>query len=188
VIISNTGYWQDNKKLYHVCCVPLCEWIIEHLSHQKSIPIYDLGCGNGEYSKRLHEAGFESVTGLEGKLPLEAEFNNIQEQDLTVPFVLEKPGNCVFLEVAEHIPAKFEDIMLTNIANSCSNNLIMSWAIRGQAGEGHVNCVDNYEAVAKIEAKGFKYLSEESISARNAIPDDNPYFWFKNTTLVFKKV
>lgn len=185
--ISGTGYWESNTKLYHVVCEPLCNWIINYLKNYKDIPLYDFGCGNGHYLKHFNDNGFNKLTGFEGKFPKYPEFNNIIEQDLTKPFNVSEPGNCVFLEVAEHIPAQYEDIMLKNISNACSNKLIMSWAVRGQGGQGHVNCLDNEEVIDKMLDYGFKYLKRDTTIARKSIPDDNPYIWFKTTTMIFKK-
>lgn len=185
--ISNTGYWESNGKLFHVRCEPLCAWIANFLQNDKDKLLYDFGCGNGQYLSKLKELGFTKLIGFDGKVPAYKEFEDIRSQDLAKSFLLPEKGNCIFLEVAEHVPAQYEDILLTNITNSCSDKLIMSWAVRGQGGFGHVNCLNNNEAIAKIIAKGFTYLSDETISARNAIPDTDPYPWFKTTTLVFKK-
>lgn len=185
--ISNTGYWESNEQLYHVCCTSLCDWIAEFLKDQKDKQIYDMGCGLGQYCNRLSKAGFTKLLGFEGSAHAHNEFPNIRQQDLTVPFVLEEKGNVIFLEVAEHVPAQFENVMLDNVANACDDKLIMSWAVRGQAGWGHVNCLDNHEAIAKVTAKGFIYLPNETAEARSRILDNDPCPWFKGTTLVFKK-
>lgn len=188
VKISNTGFWESDEKLYHVCCTSLCDWIAEFLKDQKNKQTYDFGCGLGQYCSRLSLAGFTKLKGFEGSKHLHNEFDNIVQQDLTVPFSLDEKGNCIFLEVAEHVPAQFEDVMLTNVANACDDKLIMSWAIRGQAGWGHINCLNNDEAISRVVSKGFKYLDSETMEARSKIPDNDPCPWFKNTVLVFQKV
>jgi hypothetical protein len=111
--------------------------------------------------------------------------NVVISKDLTIPFVLPIGGNVISLEVGEHIPKKYQDIYLDNITNNCNNYLITSWAIRGQAGFGHVNCLDNHEIIPEIEKRGFKYLEKESMSARSIIKDNAA--WFRNTILIFKK-
>ena len=187
--ILETGYWVGEEKLHHSCCIPLGNWIIDFLKAQKNVPLYDFGCGYGQYCKMFHEAGFSDITGFEGGTfnSQYNEFHNIKQQDLTIPFTLPAKGNCVFLEVAEHVPAHYEDIMLDNVINSCSGKLIMSWAVRGQDGWGHINCKNNDEVIAKISSKGMVYMPIKSLEARNAIPDTDGNLWFKNTTLVFKK-
>lgn len=188
VKISNTGYWESNTQLYHVCCTSLCDWIADYFQNEKDKQIYDFGCGLGQYCQRLSERGFTKLQGFEGAPHAYNVFPNIKQQDLTIPFSLKEKGNVIFLEVAEHIPAQFENVMLNNIADACDDKLVMSWAVRGQAGWGHVNCLNNDEAIARVTAKGFIYLADETSQARSRIPNNDPCPWFKNTTLVFKKV
>jgi len=186
--IAATGYWTDEQqKLYHVRCEPLCDWIINFFGNEKDKQLYDFGCGNGQYLQKISSAGFTKLTGFEGKVPLFKDFENIMQQDLTVPFVLPEKGNCIFLEVAEHVPAQFEDIMLSNVVNACKGKMVMSWAELGQPGCGHVNCASNEMAISKLMAKGMIYMPEETALVRATIPDNDPYIWFKKTTMVFKK-
>ena len=186
--ISKTGYWEDNQKqLYHTCCIALCDWIAFYLKDQKNKQIYDMGCGLGQYCERLSKAGFTKLMGFEGSAHKHNVFDNVKRQDLTVPFSLPEKGNVIFLEVAEHIPAQFENVMLTNVTNACDDKLIMSWAVRGQPGTGHVNCLNNDEVIAKVTAKGFIYLLDETTDARSKVLENDPNPWFRNTTLIFKK-
>lgn len=182
--IANTGYWDDPHP-HHTCSNALCVWIMNYFGNKEK-QVYDFGCGVGQYMKRFQDSGFTKLTGFEGHPPEIREFSNIVKQDLTLPFDVAEKGNVVFLEVAEHVPARFEDVMLTNVANACDDKLVMSWAIRDQGGHGHVNCLNNDEAIERMVAKGFTYLPEETASARAVILEgDLP--WFKNTTLVFKR-
>lgn len=183
--IANTGYWDDPHP-YHTCSDALCNWIMNYFG-DKEKQVYDFGCGVGQYLQKFKVNGFTKLTGFEGHMPEVREFDNVIQQDLTQPFTVQEKGNVIFLEVAEHIPAQFEDNMLTNVSNACNDKLVMSWAIRGQTGHGHVNCLNNDEAIARMVKKGFVYMPEETASARAVILDgDLP--WFKNTTLVFKKI
>ena len=43
------------------------------------------------------------------------------------------------IEVAEQIPAQFEDKFVDNLVGSARDLVILSWAVPGQGGEGHVN-------------------------------------------------
>jgi SAM-dependent methyltransferase len=196
MIISSTGFW-DGKKAHlvgHRYSFPLVNWIIEYLKDQKDKQIYDFGCGIGQYLQKLNEAGFKKLTGFEGDIPINRAYNNILQQDLAKPFTLLEKGNCLWLEVAEHIPDQYIDIAINNISNACDNKLIMSWAVRGQGGLGHVNCLNNDEAIEKIIRYGFVYLEEDTMSVRKNIDPNKADMsngdlpWFANTTLIFKKV
>ncbi len=185
--ISKTGFWQSSTAhLHHVNSEPLSNWIADYLKEDKDIPLYDFGCGLGFYLQKLHDSGFKKLSGFEGDPAKHKIFNNIIKQDLTIPFKLPVQGNCIFLEVAEHIPAEFEEVALNNVISACNNKLLMSWAVRGQAGFGHVNCLDNHEVIEKMTKKGFEYLESDSLSARSINLDTAP--WFRHTLLMFKKL
>jgi len=143
-------------------------------------------CGIGDYLKAFQEAGFTTLMGFEGEPPVKKSFPHIRQQDLTVPFDVNPKGVCIFLEVAEHIPSKQCEIAVQNVINACEKYLILSWAIKGQAGFGHVNCLNNDEVIAKIQAKGFKYLEQDSMDARANVDDFAP--WFKNTIMIFERI
>jgi SAM-dependent methyltransferase len=191
--ISNTGFWDGNEAhLHHGYSRPLVNWIIDYLKQDKNKPLYDFGCGIGQYLQQLSAAGFTNLAGFEGDPPKQKVFANIIKQDLTVPFTVPIKGNCIFLEVAEHIPAHLENIALDNVVNACNGVLITSWAVRGQGGHGHVNCLNNDEAISRYTSRGLIYLEEDTKKVRevidpikNSIPDcELP--WFKTTTLIFK--
>lgn len=189
--IAATGFW-DGTAPFHAMSKPLSDWIVNYLSGDKSKQIYDFGCGVGMYLAKLQSAGFTNLCGFEGDPPKNKQFENILKQDLAAPFTLPIKGTVISLEVAEHIPARYTDIYLNNIANACDGIFISSWAIRGQGGAGHVNELNNDEAIKLITAKGFEFLEQESKDARaniltseNITTGDLP--WFKNTTLIFRK-
>jgi len=192
--IADTGYWDGvEAHLHHGYSRPLVNWIADFLKDEKDKQIYDFGCGIGQYMQQLQLFGFTKLQGFEGSPPVKKVFQNIVEQDLTKPFVVPNKGNCIFLEVAEHIPKEYEDIALDNIVNACDGKLITSWAVRGQGGHGHVNCLDNHEAIERFTRRGMIYLADATESVRSVIHptknsiDDCELPWFKNTTLIFKK-
>lgn len=185
--ISKTGFWSgDNAHLHHVKCEPLAVWLLEYLKDQKENKIYDFGCGLGYYLDFLSNRGFSNCTGFEGDIPVNKIFQNIVKQDLTVPFSIKERGTCIFFEVAEHIPSEHEEILLKNVVGACNDKIIMSWAVRGQSGLGHVNCLNNDEVIDRMKNLGFSYLKEDSISARSVDLSSAP--WFKNTIMIFKKI
>lgn len=192
--ISQTGFWDgEDAHLHHGYSKPLVNWIADFLKQYKDKPLYDFGCGIGQYLQQLQSAGFINLTGFEGDPPKQKVFDNIKKQDLTFPFTVPVKGNCIFLEVAEHIPQEFETVALNNIINACDGFLIMSWAVRGQGGHGHINCLNNDEAIERFTSKGMTYLEDATESVRAVIDpiknsiEECQLPWFKTTTLVFKK-
>lgn len=179
-----TGAWEKSEiDGQHVFSYRLAEFIAKLLP--KNEPLFDLGCGTGAYSKYFRDIGFTNITAIEGS-DLEELFETpVEVFDLTEPMVVENPGNVVCLEVAEHVPGEYMDILLDNIDKCCSGILVLSWAIRGQEGHGHVNCMDNYEVIGMLQDKGFNFLWGPSRIARGAAEEHCS--WFKSTILIFQK-
>lgn len=182
--VSATGYWSKKLAEEHMFCKELAEWISNYLDKNKTI--HDFGCGVGSYLKYLENKGFLDLTGYEGEIP-NKEFSNILKQDLSQSFSVTKKGNVICLEVGEHIPKQYQDVFLDNICNACKGKLILSWAIRGQYSSSHVNCLNNEEVIPEIEKRGFRYLKEDSIKARNII-NPNDCNWFCDTILIYEKL
>lgn len=186
VKISPTGFWEaSHAHLEHHFSLELSNWICQYFSSEIHDPVYDFGCGLGSYLSALQIAGFKNLTGFEGDPPHEKKFSNIVCHDLTKPISVPKKGSCIFLEVAEHVPREFEQTLLSNVSSACNKKMIMSWATRGQGGHGHVNELNNNEAIDKLEKFGFKYMNELSKEVR-ALNHGSAH-WFQNTLLVFEK-
>lgn len=183
--ISETGFWSGDKAhQHHVHCPVLADWLANYFA-DKNKPLYDFGCGLGNYCLNFNKHGFTNVTGYEGDPPINKAFTNIVQQDLSKPFQVPVKGNVLFLEVAEHVPAQFEEQLVTNVVNACEENLILSWAIIGQDGFGHVNCKSNEYVINKFEALGFKHLEDKTKEVRSLDLSQAP--WFYNTMFVFKR-
>lgn len=158
------------------------------LSHllPKSKPVLDFGCGKGTYLQKLLDKGFVCY-GYEGTKGINdiADFKEIKECDLSQPFAAEEIGSVLCFEVAEHIPKENESVLLSNLAMACDEWLIISWAVKGQGGFGHVN-EQNADYVIKIISDlGFEHIQGLSDYLRNEGAND--LWWFKRSIYVFKK-
>lgn len=188
--ISETGFWAgETAYRHHVHSPKLAQFIVD-LLYNKSPDntkkrVYDLGCGLGEYLLKLEQSGFNNLVGFEGEIPKNKVSVHIWKQDLTRPIKVDEKGNVIFLEVGEHIPQKFEKDIVSNIYNLCEGYLILSWAVPGQAGFGHVNCKTNEEVIKLFQSFGFNYLPEISAQARKNVDENTP--WFYNTLMIFQK-
>jgi len=186
--ISETGYWNgETAHIHHVHCKELSKWIFNLIKNEdQNKNIYDFGCGLGNYLEDLKKYGLKNhMVGFEGNIPKNKVFSHIVEIDLTNPVRHIDKGIVISLEVGEHIPKEFMNVYLDNITTACNSYLITSWAIRGQAGFGHVNCLDNHEIIPEIEKRGFKLMEKETEEVRSIDLSEAP--WFKNTLLIFKK-
>ena len=193
-MITETGYWtSDDTEAIHVHDPRLANWILNYLQDDKDKQLIDFGCGMGDYLKKLHDNGFSNLHGFEGEVR-KGSPKFIKNWDLSNPIKnyegynsLKKSAyNTICLEVGEHIPKQYESIFLDNITSLTTNKIILSWAIIGQLGDGHVNCMNNDEVILKMDELGFKYLEDDSISARNSV---SPAIasWFLKTIMIFQK-
>lgn len=177
------GIWsQFTADKYHQSSPKLALWLSSYLDPEQHV--IDLGCGTGFYLKCLSDVGF-NCTGVEGMKLNNFLYNNICIHDLTKPIHLAAKGSVLCLEVLEHVDKKYESVLIDSIVNHCTRDLVLSWAITGQAGIGHINCVDQEYAIKTIVDRGFRYLPETTKEARQNIdPNCN---WFESTLLVFRK-
>ena len=193
-MITETGYWtSDDTQAIHVHDQGLSNWILNYLQNDKDKQLIDFGCGMGDYLKKLHNNGFSNLHGFEGEVR-KGSPNFVDSWDLTNPIknyknydhLKKNAYNSICLEVGEHIPKQYESIFLDNITSLTTNKIILSWAIIGQLGDGHVNCMNNDEVILKMDELGFKYLEDDSISARNSV---SPAIasWFLKTIMIFQK-
>jgi SAM-dependent methyltransferase len=186
-MISNTGFWKIDGARFedeHKYDVQLSNAIMTLAKSLNVTKTYDFGCGPGKYTAAFREAGIEA-TGLDGN-PLTNTIPNCTVQDLTADFDLEPVNFLLSLEVCEHVPKEFEAKLVSNINKHVApgGTLVLSWAVVGQGGFGHVNCQNNDYVIRLFEGLGYTYDLENSTSLRNS----SSLWWFKNTIMVFKKI
>jgi tryptophanyl-tRNA synthetase len=113
------------------------------------------------------------------------EYGNVTIGDLTTPYSSNKKGNVISLEVGEHIPEEFLEIFIDNLCGLCNGKLILSWAVPGQDGIGHVSCRHNIWVIDQIEKRGFKLNVSDTLTVRTVVEDRVSYF--RNTLMIFDK-
>lgn len=183
-LIHERGYWLTDTAKGHAHDAPLRDSFIKWFKEQGINSVLDLGCGPGYYTIGFKQAQLD-CDGYDGN-PNTPQLtkNHCKVLDLTLPIELEKQYDCVLsLEVGEHIPKEFETTFLDNIIKNCKDWLIISWAVPGQHGTGHVNCQTNEYIESQLLAKNFtRVQSVECIFRETA-----KCGWFKNTIMVFRK-
>lgn len=150
----------------------------------KGSSVVDFGCGGGDYVRFLVDNKIESI-GYDGN-PATTKFSDglCRIRDLTETFLLDKKYDWVLsLEVGEHIPRKYEKTFIDNILNHAEKGVVLSWAIPGQLGVGHVNLRKNNYIKKIFKKKGFK----NNIKLENHLRNSAELGWFKNTIMVFEK-
>ena len=183
-MIGQTGIWTTEESDYgHAFSYYTARFIGRYF--EKNRPVIDLGCGNGTYLQYLKDIGFENLTGVDGCKVSKPDFEDIQIIDLAQPINVGK-GNVLSLEVFEHIPPMYERQFVQNIINSCDDKLVLSVAVEGQGGIGHVNCKNNDYIINLFSENGFSFKEGLTDAIRT---DVEPHvMYFKNTLMIFEKI
>jgi hypothetical protein len=182
-IIAPTGFWIEQDDDQHVFIPELSEEIINYVSKNDIKTVYDFGCGKADYLYELTQF-YPSIiaTGFEGH-QVDAVFSNVVKKDLSTPFDMPPAELVISIEVGEHIPKEFEQTFIDNITKSATKNIIISWAIVGQTGNGHINCQNNDYIISEITKRGWVFDSETTDEVRSKMPP----LWIKNTILFFNR-
>jgi cyclopropane fatty-acyl-phospholipid synthase-like methyltransferase len=182
--IAKTGFWSGNDTAeYHKFDIGLANALVELF---KNCTVLDLGCGQGRYVQKLNDCECSIMaTGMDGS-PDSFIGDNCFTKDLTIPFVYKDFGKIsdwvMSLEVGEHIPKEYTQTFIKNIKNNSTKGIVISWAIPGQGGDGHVNELPNEEVIKMFSE--YAYDAKTSQHLRNSAD----LWWFKNTIMVFRKV
>lgn len=181
----NTGIWDINTAHKKHKLDPLLAGAIMTYYNQCISSVTDLGCGLGHYCK-LYSTKWICVDGYEGTPGVwTSGFNHIFQVDLSASIIHRcfKYDLVTCLEVGEHIPKDKEQQFLDNVVSFVRYHLVLSWAIPGQKGTGHVNEQLNKYIINQIQQRGLKYnrKASEFLRLHSALP------WFKNTLMVFKR-
>lgn len=156
---------------------PLADALREFVGNHTVI---DFGCGSGANVDTIGP----NARGYDGNphTPLLAG-DRCEVLDLAVPVHVEPADWVLSLEVGEHIPAEFEDAFIGNLHTHNRLGVVISWAVPGQGGCGHVNCRDNAHVRGIFHELG--YTSD--YGAQKQLRDAASMTWFKNTLLVFRR-
>ncbi len=174
------GYWLTRgDEIYDS---PLGEALTSFFRAEHVWSVGDFGCSPGAYVKQFLHAGIRAI-GYDGS-PWVNNVPNCHTMDLATRVCLGPFDWVLSLETGEHIPADYEQIFLDNLAYSASYGLVLSWAIPGQGGRGHVNCRSNEYVTEELAKRGFRYDDEAVLNLRAVATE----WYFKNTLMVFRRI
>jgi cyclopropane fatty-acyl-phospholipid synthase-like methyltransferase len=179
------GFWEGvEASSQHCYDESLGLSLIDFLKKVNAVNVADLGCGMGDYVKlfKHHNIDAQGFDGNPNTPELTSGVGKVL--DLSAPVQFEEPYDWILsLEVGEHIPKEFEEMFINNLHNNNKRGIVLSWAIQGQGGHGHVNVQNNDYIKDKICALGYINDVEQENILRNA----STLEWFKNTIMVFRK-
>lgn len=179
--ISETGCWVNIRS--HQTDKGLKEFLIEKFGGSDK-KFYDFGCGNAQYAHGLVATGVD-IECYDGS-PLTPELSQGLGKilDLTSDFEFTPRDWTICLEVGEHVPEQYEDKLIENIVKHTTEGIILSWAVPGQRGTGHVNCKSNDYVRGRMADNNFYTDKELEEGLRNSI---RRHEYFKWTLMAFRR-
>lgn len=181
--------WTVSEPLLEAIKYVLEDTIGVPVASDASLSVNDLGAGTGLYVKRLREwgykaMGYDSIPGI-----WELSWGLVKELDLTA---VGDGGNGPFpslaslcIEVGEHIPERESQRLLNCISITTVKCAIISWAVLGQRGRGHINCHTPEWVVCQMAKWGRDWTFDEERTVRARKICDREY---SHKLLVFHSV
>lgn len=147
--------------------------------------VLDLGCNVGRWLHVFMQLGIDNVIGVDGDnmIPqLTIPATHFYAADLTQPISFNRRFDLVLcLEVAEHLDAKFADLIVSHCVN-LSDTVFWSAASPGQGGYNHVNEQEPAYWIEKFKAHGYSYKM-----LHNILPPA-PHDYYRKNAIEFKKI
>lgn len=191
MINEKNGSYVDNSLVHHVFDRKLADALKSFFENEHSERVADFGCGPGWYTNIINRFSKVKCDGYDANpytINLVKQNNcvgNFYIADLTTNLEINNKYDWVLcLEVGEHIPHTFEDILIQNLHKNNTKGIILSWAVEGQAGPGHVNCKNNDYVKNRFKELNYTNDTVAENYLRNNISTAE---WFKNTIMVFRK-
>ena len=186
LVISKTGAWQ-NTKFTHLVDYNFGASLVYILMKNNIASITDLGCGTGHYVKMIESFNIKTQ-GFDGN-PDTKKWDAsgglcVGPVDLVEEKFWDVTDAAMSIEVAEHIPAEYEQAFLNNLVNSARNLIFLSWGVPGQGGEGHVNGQWGADVVQKMKERGW----ERNDNYTNMLTNDATFDWLKKNVQVFNRM
>jgi hypothetical protein len=148
--------------------------------------INDFGAGVGQYKagilRNIPNITYRAYDGA----------GNIEEYtkgfvsffDLSIPLVLPKSDWVLSWAVGEHVPSRFEGMVIRNLHRHNCKGIILMWGLLGMNGTSHIN---NHSLEYIIDVfTNLGYTVDEEMTGKFRNPAKN-YFWFVEGTIVLRR-
>ncbi len=186
--IYNKRFFDNTLKLEGDSSKAVVEILLKYFNVKSVI---DIGCGSGIYLKEFLNKGID-ILGYDGApAALENSLvgDKIKIHDLCKPLDLNRKFDlCLCIEVAEHLPKKFADVLIQTLINS-ADLIIFTAATPGQGPRsiGHINEQPHLYWIKKFEKNNF-YLQEElTKKIKKEMKEQNVVWWIVKNLMIFKK-
>jgi len=148
--------------------------------------INDFGAGVGQYKAAILEKhpnlDYRAYDGAGNAVQYTKGF--LKYFDLTYPLGLPKADWVLSLEVGEHVPSKYEGMLIRNLHRHNRKGIILSWGVLGQGGHSHINNHANEYVINLMDSLG--YTCDLELGAKMRLKEDN-YGWFTKSVMVFRR-
>eukprot|EP01062_Namystynia_karyoxenos_P033986 TRINITY_DN2492_c0_g1_i5.p2 TRINITY_DN2492_c0_g1~~TRINITY_DN2492_c0_g1_i5.p2 ORF type:complete len:304 (+),score=102.50 TRINITY_DN2492_c0_g1_i5:68-913(+) len=179
---GDSGAWGLDENYAYFIDLSLAEALSKTFANSS---VMELGAGKGCYSAYMTAKGVR-VTSVDGAPGITRLTNGaVTQHDLTIPAKWAPRDWVMCLEVAEHVPAAHEDALLDNMHRHNTKGLVLSWAVPGQDGRGHVNERPNDYVVNKLARLGYRLDAAGTATLRASI---SKLPWFRSTLMKFDRV
>lgn len=146
----------------------------------------DFGAGVGQFGHALRALlpnleyhGYDGAGNVE-----EFTHNYVHFVDLTQPLHLKRTDWVISSEVGEHIPHVFEKQVIANLhAHNCKG-VILTWAVLGQGGHGHINCHSNEYLIHIFQELGYTMNQTMTQAMRNSVTSSG---WLHGSAMAFER-
>lgn len=165
--------------------------------------IIDIGAGVGQYGHSLRAIDpAHDYRGYDGAGNVERVTSGfVRWTDMTSPrLALPKADWVMSLEVGEHIDSKYERHFARNLHTHNCRGLVISWAVLGQWGRGHVNNHGEgyikrvfaelgyvYDVVATTALREQHIRTGRTTQVAPAPGVSGPYWWFAKSLFIFRR-
>jgi glycosyltransferase involved in cell wall biosynthesis len=159
----------------------LAAWISTALAADT---VLDIGCGPGIYVDSLRDHGI-SACGIDIDDRVHGK-EHLKYQSL-FGITTETAHTVLCMEVAEHVDAAQQDLLVEKVASTVSNTLIWTAAAIGQGGIGHINCKNKQDWADKLTAAGLTRNHNKEAELIKYAGEGHTMGWFVNNLLYFEK-
>jgi hypothetical protein len=183
--IHQHGYWVTAVPIEeHIFDERFCAECVAFLQ-EEAASVADFGCGTGLYVAALCAAGI-AAKGFDGNPYTEQLTGGLGVVlDLSEDVQLATRFDWILsLEVGEHIPKEYEQAFINNLHRHNRRGVVLSWALEGQVGLGHVNGRDNGYVESQFRRLGYErdVAAEKRLRAAASVCS-----WFAETVMVFRR-
>jgi 2-polyprenyl-3-methyl-5-hydroxy-6-metoxy-1,4-benzoquinol methylase len=155
--IKSKGAGFEAKESLHMCSLLPKRTIDRVIEIYSPTSWLDVGCGTGAALKYINRLGLDGWGVEYSALAIKESgiSQRIMRADLTQALHLKRRFGIVWCyEVAEHLPDNAADVLIDTLCRH-SDIIILSAAVPGQGGEGHINEQPKEYWIGKMAARGY---------------------------------